>query len=112
LLIDAAGTICGTGPCWASGGAPFPNGKGFGFKDKTGAHSGVTQLKLTAGDTGKTKAQGKASGKTANMPLGIAAALAGNASATVQIRTTASLCLSAALGTITKDVDGLFQARK
>jgi hypothetical protein len=112
FIIDAAGTTCETKPCWTSIGAPYPDGKGFGFKDKTGAHSGVTQLKLTAGDAGKTKAQGKASGKTAHMPLGTAAALAGNASATVQIRNSTPLCLSASLGTITKDASGLFRAAK
>jgi len=73
---------------------------------------GVTQIKLSGGDAGKSKGQIKASNLNGALALGTAAALAGDMSATIQMRTTAGMCMSSTLGTVTKNADGKFQAKK
>jgi hypothetical protein len=112
-VATSAGGTCGTAPCWKSAGGAYPDGRGFSYKDKAGATQGITQIKLAAGAAvGKTKASFKGSGKAGPLPLGTAAALDGDMSASVQIRDPNGLCLSATLPTVSKNSDGKFAAKK
>jgi hypothetical protein len=113
LAVAESGQNCGSAPCWKAVGDPFPDGKGFLYKDLSASAHGVTSIKLSAGEVGRTKAQLKASGMTGLLPLGIAAALDGNAAATLQIREqNGSLCLSGTMMTVSKNADGFFYAKK
>lgn len=60
--IPAGGTCAGK-PCWKAAGT-----KGFKFKDKTGAHHGVTKLVLKSGVAGKSVLVLKGQGATLQPP--------------------------------------------
>jgi len=113
LLVDAAGATCDTKPCWKSSGGDYPDGKGFGYKDKPASRHGVSSMKLSGGAAGKSKAKLKATG-AGTLPLGIAAALDGASFASIQIRdnNVPSLCLSATVTTVSDNAGGVFKAKK
>jgi len=108
--IDRAGATCGEKPCWKA------NDQGFKYKDKDGTAQGIQSVVLKGGDTGKSKlaVKGKnnaGKGQT-SLPTGIAAALTGSASATIQLRgSNAPGCFSCAV-TTSKDEGGTFKAKK
>jgi hypothetical protein len=102
--VDRAGDTCGTDPCWKGLGKPA-GAKGFKYKDKARTSNGIQLVLLKSGDAGKSKVVVK--GKGPNLPDGVAAALAGATSATIQlIGDDAPACLSATLTTV-KDADGV-----
>jgi hypothetical protein len=81
-----------------------------------GAVVGAQSLKLLGGAAGKSKILLKAGNNSSkaqvSMPTGIAAALAGSSSATMQIHGSgAPECLSATLGTVVKDTGSFFKAK-
>ena len=106
LTVDRAGELCGTKPCWKSlGGAP-PSGKGYAYKDKAAAASGVTKLQLKSGAAGKPKitlkaANNAAKGQTA-LRTGIAAALASTAIVEMQLIGSNGSCYAVTLDVILK----------
>lgn len=111
FVLDSGGT-CGGVPCWKDSGGDYPDGKGVSYKDKDGVDEGVTQLKIGGGDVGKSKAQLKAGNKNGYMTLGTAGLLAGEPLATIQIRTSAGMCLSSTLTDVSTNADGKFAAKK
>jgi hypothetical protein len=107
LAVDRAGDACGAQakPCWKDKG-----GKGWSYKDAAAAASGVRTLSAGSGPAGKGKLQLKAGnneakGQTA-LPTGLAAALQGTASATVQLLASDAQCFEADLATV-KKADGV-----
>jgi hypothetical protein len=110
LSVDRAGANCGAKPCWKAKGT-----SGWAYKDALAGASGVRALAAKAGAAGKGKLQLKAGNNAAKgqtaLPTGIAAALQGATSATLQFLTSDALCLEATLGTV-KAADGVqFKAK-
>jgi hypothetical protein len=89
--------------------------KGFAYKDADGLSDGVTKIAATSGPVGRGKLQERAAHSTRKgqgaMPTGIAAALEGASSATLQVRASDALCYGAVLGTARKNEGSLFEAR-
>jgi cysteine-rich repeat protein len=109
LSVDRAGENCGSKACWKASG-----GTGFKYRDAAATASGVRTLQLKSGDAGKgavslQAGNREAKGQTA-LPTGIAAALQGTMSATVQVVTDAPSCFGAELGTVKKADGARFRA--
>jgi YVTN family beta-propeller protein len=109
LTVDRAGDDCAGQDCWKFVGAPLSGGKGLAYKDPDATADGVTKLLGKNGDAGRSKVLLKAQnslakGQTA-LPTGIAAALAGETSVTMQLLGSDGLCLEAVL-TDVKKADG------
>lgn len=99
--LDRAGETCSTGkPCWAA----IPD-KGYKFKDKAASSDGILKAQLRGGAAlkGKVVVVGKNHG---TMPTGVAAALASQTSATVQVVADDGICVGATLPVV-KKADGL-----
>jgi cysteine-rich repeat protein len=109
LTVDRAGQTCGAKPCWKAVGSV-----GFKYKDPAAAASGVRSLQLKSGDAGKGGLSLQAGNQSAKaqtaLPTGIAAALQGATSATVQVLTDVPSCFQAELGTVKKADGTRFQA--
>jgi hypothetical protein len=100
VFVDRAGDICDDQPCWKPvGKAPNdPNGPGKGYKYKDGslAAGGILKIIYKGGivvGTSKAIVIGKGPG----LPSGVAAALQSSSQATVQLRSSDGICLSATL---------------
>jgi hypothetical protein len=112
LAVDRAGASCGpqAKPCWKD-----KSGKGWSYKDVAGAASGVRALAAVSGPAGKGKLQVKASNNAAKgqtaLPTGLAAALQGTSSATVQLLTSDAQCYEADLPTVKKTDAEQFKAK-
>jgi hypothetical protein len=113
VLVDRAGETCGSAPCWKPIGKapndPAGQGKGYKYGDKSLAADGVLKLLFKAGDAGKTSAM--TIGKGAGLPAGIPAALQSSAQATIQLRSSDGVCLSASVTEITKQEAGYFKGK-
>jgi hypothetical protein len=112
LGVDRAGDVCGpqAKPCWKDKG-----GKGWSYKDAGASASGVRKLSASSGPAGKGKLQlqaGNNAGKGQSaLPTGLATALQGAGSATLQVLTSDAQCYEAALSTVQK-ADGVqFKAK-
>ena len=85
-------------------------------KDQYAESDGIRTLKLLGGPVGKSKillkaANDSSKGET-SLPTAMAAALAGSASATVQIHgSDTPECFSATLSTVVKDTGNVFGAK-
>jgi cysteine-rich repeat protein len=112
LGVDRAGEACGpqAKPCWKDKG-----GKGWSYKDADASASGVRKLSAASGPAGKGKLQlqaGNSAAKGQNaLPMGIATALQGASSATLQVLTSDAPCYEAALSTVQKADGVLFKAK-
>jgi hypothetical protein len=80
--LAQAGESCDGKPCWSA-----VSGKGYKYKDKSTTTDGFLKMNLFGGDPGKGKVLVGAKNKTSTLPLGIAAALQNQTSATVQVLT-------------------------
>jgi cysteine-rich repeat protein len=112
LGVDRAGDSCGprARPCWKDKG-----GKGWSYKDALASAGGVRKLSATSGPAGKGKLQLQAGNDAAKgqsaLPTGLAAALQGASSATLQVLTSDALCFEASFSAVRK-ADGVgFQAK-
>jgi hypothetical protein len=115
LEVDRAAESCGSKACWKAIGGTPPDGKGFVYKDAAGSADGVRSLSLKGGAAGKSSLAVSASnkkrkGQTA-LPTGIATALAGAASVTLQIQASDGACFSTTLVEIRKSTPEIFQAK-
>lgn len=99
--VDQSGAICDGLSCWSKKGD-----KGYKYKDKAMSADGVLKMVLFGGDAGKGKAIVKAKNKTSKLPLGVAAALQDETSATVQLLTSDAQCFGTSLARV-KKADGL-----
>jgi hypothetical protein len=110
MIVDRPGETCGTKPCWKG-----VSSKGYAYDDKFLSADGIQKIVGKGGAAGKgsVQASGKndaAKGFTA-LPTGIAAALSGNTSATVQIVTSDAACFTGTATSVQK-ADGLqFKAK-
>jgi hypothetical protein len=98
---DRAGDICSNGkPCWAT----VPN-KGYKYSDKTTTADGILKMSLSGGAAlkGKVIVGGKNLG---TMPIGVAALLQNQTSATVQVVASDGICVGMTLPVV-KKADGL-----
>ncbi len=111
FVVDRAGDLCGTKPCWSRTGS-----KGYRYKDREGIAAGMQQLAFVAGDGGRGKADAKGrnnvgKGQTA-LPAGVVDRLSGQSAPTVQLVTDAGFCLTATMTDVRRD-DGLqYKAEK
>ena len=95
----------GNNQCWKA------TNRGYLYSDSVGYEDGVNRIQYTSGDTGKGKAYAAGSnnvdrGTHIYLPVGIAAALAGNVSPTIQLVTTEGFCVGATMNQVTSD-DGV-----
>jgi hypothetical protein len=110
LIVDRAGKICGTKPCWRL------TGKGLAYQDKMASAAGVTKIGFVSGAAGKGKAsaQGKnnkAKGLT-SLPTDLSAALSGNTSPTIELVTSDGSCVGAKMNRVVKDEALQYKAQK
>lgn len=94
--------------CWRQ------SGTGYAYEDLTGFEDGVRGIKFAAGPAGRGKASVRAANGVghAHMDVGLAAALAGNDSPTIQLITSAGFCLGATMNKVTADGGAVYKARK
>lgn len=110
-LTVAPGGTCGpkAKPCWKA-----VSTKGWAFKDPEGLQSGVRKLKVKSGAEEKGKLQllagNKASKGQQGLPQGITAALEGQGTVRVQVRTSDPACFDASLRA-TKAESDLFKGK-
>ena len=110
-LVDRAGQTCGTKPCWKNTGK-----QGLQYQDKLGTEDGIVKLQFGGGAAtkGKAAAQGKnnVSKGLNSLPTGLAAALTGNTTPTIQLITSNGFCVGATMNKVGKDAGGQYKAQK
>jgi hypothetical protein len=96
--------------CWKRKG-----NRGWKYKDPDASADGVAKVVAISGPAGKGKLQVQAANRAKksqlSLPTGIAAALAGAQSATLQIVASDGSCFDAALGTVSKADGSQFKAK-
>jgi hypothetical protein len=110
LNVDRAGQACGPKACWT----PI-SVKGYRYKDPDAGSDGLKKIQAKAGFAGKGKLVVQAAnrankGQTA-LPTGLAAALEGDASATVRVFASDGACFEATLATVQKSDGVQFKAK-
>ena len=110
LRVDRAGATCGFKPCWK----PIKS-IGSRYTDEQGSADGVVKLVVRGGAAGRgalvIRAANRAAAGMTSLPTGLAAALAANGSATIQVAASDGACLAATLPTV-RVADGMrFKAR-
>ena len=104
MTVDRAGATCATKACWKA-----ISTKGFKYKDAATTADGIAAMTLKGGGPGKGGAtvKGKNAAPAAtNLPVGLAAALAANTQATVQLLTDDASCFGVTLTNV-KTADGV-----
>lgn len=109
--VPRAASVCSRRECWKGLGA-----KGFRYSDPARASDGVRLMRLLAGEAGRSKvtvlAANHAAKGHAGLPTGVAAALAGSTSATIQLFGSDSPdCFSAGLSDVVRNDGVAFVAR-
>lgn len=110
LLVDRAGDSCERDrSCWRS------TGRGYAYRDRTGASDGVSKLVVRGTKGRKSRATVVASNDhrydRASLPVGVFAALAGATNVTVQLETSDAGCLSMRLEDVLTRADGSLRAK-
>lgn len=99
LLVDRAGEICGSKPCWKAAST-----KGYKYNDKNAAADGVHKLQSKSGSPGKGQIQVRAKNDVSKgkafLPGGIATALAGDSVSVVQLLSSDAQCFTATLSKV------------
>lgn len=106
VSVAKAGQSCPRyGDCWHEVGT-----NGYLYRDPVGYEDGVTRIQYTAGPATAGKVKLAAANVTSqgheHLPIGVAAALAGNTSPTMQLVTTTGFCVGATINRVTRD-DGV-----
>ena len=99
--VVRAGATCGDAPCFSA-----IADTGYKYKDKSAGADGITTMKLAGGAAGKGKVKIKGRNSGGQLPLGVAALLQNQTSATVQVVTSDASCFGIGLTQI-KKADGL-----
>ncbi len=114
FFVVRAGPNCGYNyvtPCWRARGS-----EGYSFKENSPSSDGITKIMYRAGDPGKGRVsvQGRNHPleSTPLLPTGVAPALSGNLSPTIQIVTSDGLCVGATMNYVQKDDGARYTARK
>jgi hypothetical protein len=117
--VDRAGATCGTKDCWKNLGRPpgDPGHKGYRYRDRGASSDGIALVLVRAGDAGRSKAAIKGKNNSAKgqlaLPTGVAAALTGSTSATVQLlASNVPECISVELTDVSRNDASQFKARK
>lgn len=103
--IERAGDTCDGAPCWSA-----ISDKGYKYGDKAGAADGILKVKLSGGPAGKGKIKVIGKNTTGNLPLGVAALLQNQTSATVQVLTSDASCFGVGLSQVKKADGTVFKA--
>lgn len=98
--VARAGQTCGDKPCWS-----LASDKGYKYNDKIGTADGVVKITPLGGVAGKGKVVVNGKNVSGSLPLGIAALLQNEPSATVQVLTSDADCFGVGL-TLVKKADG------
>ncbi len=98
--VDQAGALCNGVSCWSS------ITKGYKYRDKGTSTDGILKINLFGGDAGKGKVIVVGKNKTGNLPTGVASAMQGETSATVQVLSSDASCVGMNLPQV-KKADGL-----
>jgi len=109
LVVDRAGELCDGAACWRS------HSKGYGYKDRATQSDGVGKLGYLINQTGaRVSAVAKNNSKKGQLalPTGVAAALAGNLTPTIQLVTSDDECFTATMTHVTKDAGLQYTALK
>ena len=108
LIVDRAGENCGPQqkPCWKA-----VKDQGFSYSDPAAASSGVRKIGLKGGAAGKGKLQVQAGNQGGEFPTGLAAALQGETSASVQLHTSDGACFEGPLNDVKKADGTQFKAK-
>jgi hypothetical protein len=99
--VARAGDLCDGLSCWSA-----VKDTGYKYTDKSAAADGILKMTLSGGDQGKGKVSVIGKNGTGKMPLGVAAALTGDTSVTVQLLTSDAACFGLTLADV-KKADGL-----
>jgi cysteine-rich repeat protein len=114
--VSRAGALCDGKDCWKPLGVPgTPKHQGYKYKDKGLEADGTFLLQIRGPGAAKALLKGKnnSSMGQVSLPTGVAAALAGSSSATMQLHgSDAAVCLSVDLPTVVKDTGVQFKAKK
>ena len=103
--IDRAGDTCDGKPCWAT-----VSDKGYKYADKNGDADGIVKMKVSGGPSGKGKVKVIGKNATGHLPLGVAALLQNQSSATVQVLTSDAACFGVGLTQVKKADGTVFKA--
>ena len=103
--LNRGGAMCGTDPCWAA-----ISDKGYKYGDKSATADGFLKMKMSGGPAGKGKIKVIGKNSAGAMPLGVAAALQNQTSATVQILSSDAECFSVGLSQVKKADGTIFNA--
>jgi hypothetical protein len=104
--VDRAGDTCDGKPCWAA-----ISDKGYKYSDKGTTADGILKMKLSGGDAGKGKIKVLGKNSSSNLPLGVAALLQNQTSATVQVLTSDASCFGVGLSEVKKADGTVFSAK-
>jgi hypothetical protein len=104
-MVERAGQSCDGKPCWSA-----VSDKGYKYGDKSTAADGILKIKLNGGDAGKGKIKVLGKNTSTNLPLGVAALLQNQTSATVQVLTSDASCFGVGLTTVKKADGTVFSA--
>jgi hypothetical protein len=99
-VVARAGDSCDGTPCWS----PISD-QGYRYKDRSLTSDGVLRIVMRGGDAGKGTVKVVGKNDASTLPTGIAAALQGESSATVQVVTSDASCFAVGL-TVVKKADG------
>jgi cysteine-rich repeat protein len=112
LQVDEAGETCGPKdkPCWKA-----KKTKGYSYKDPDADGDGVRKISAASGASGKGKVQVQAGNNEKkgqdHLPTGIAAALSGDTSASIEVRTSNGSCFGGTLSVVKKNDSTRFKAK-
>ena len=112
MTVAKAGQTCtGFGLCWTA------SKRGFLYRDVVGYDHGINRIQYASGPAGKGKASATGSnnvdrGTHIYLPVGMAAALGGNVSPTIQLITTEGFCVGATMNAVKFDDGSVYGAQK
>jgi hypothetical protein len=104
--IDRAGDTCGDKSCWAA-----ISDKGYKYGDKAGDADGILKIKFIGGEAGKGKVKVLGKNTTGHLPLGVAALMQNQTSATVQVLSSDASCFGMGLTQVKKADGTVFKAK-
>jgi hypothetical protein len=103
--VERAGDTCDGEACWAA-----ISDKGYKYGDKSGAADGIVKMKFGGGDAGKGKIKVLGKNTSGQLPLGVAALLQNQTSATVQILSSDASCFALRVTQVKKADGTVFKA--
>ena len=117
LRVERWDGLCADKECWAAVAGLPPNGLGYRYKDKKTSAHGLSSVVLKGAGSGKSKfvikAKNNAAKQYPRLPTGLAAALQGTTSVTLEVHVDdPAQCYAAVLPNITQSTSEIFKASK